>query len=100
MRVLFFYFLVLPTILFSQVNSREEVSKKNLVDKLSGPEGGATKLATMDQYRFISIERDSTYLYTSLTIQREYSFNYLRKDKFGLLAFPIRVKHTILCNIV
>jgi hypothetical protein len=42
----------------------------------------------MDQYRFISIERDTTYLDTSLTIQREYTFNYLRKDNFGLLAFP------------
>jgi hypothetical protein len=41
----------------------------------------------MDQYRFISIERDTTYLDTALTIQREYSFNYLRKDNFGLLAF-------------
>jgi hypothetical protein len=28
------------------------------------------------------------YLDTSLTIQREYSFNYLRKDNFGLLPFP------------
>jgi hypothetical protein len=77
----------LPTILFSQVNSSEEASKKNLVDKLSGPKVAATKVATMDQYRFISIERDTTYLDTSLTIQRVYSFNYLRKDNFGLLAF-------------
>jgi hypothetical protein len=46
------------------------------------------KFATMDQYRFISIERDTTYLDTALTIQREYTFNYLRKDNFGLLAFP------------
>ena len=45
-------------------------------------------VAPIDQYRFISIERDTTYLDTSLTIQREYSFNYLRKDNFGLLPFP------------
>jgi hypothetical protein len=45
-------------------------------------------IAPIDQYRFISIERDTTYLDTSLTIQREYSFNYLRRDNFGLLAFP------------
>jgi hypothetical protein len=37
----------------------------------------------MDQYRFISIERDTTYLDTAHD-QREYSFNYLRKDNFGL----------------
>jgi hypothetical protein len=40
----------------------------------------------MDQYRFISIERDTTYLDTAFTIQKE-NFNYLRKDNFGLLAF-------------
>jgi hypothetical protein len=53
--------------------------------KLSGSKARDTaKVATMDQYRFISIERDTTYLDTALTIQREYSFNYLRKDNFGL----------------
>ena len=89
MRILFFlYFLVLPTILFSQINSREEDPKKSIADKLSGPKtADSIKVATMDQYRFISIERDTTYIDTSLTIQREYSFNYLRKDNFGLLAF-------------
>jgi hypothetical protein len=89
MRILFFlYFLVLPTILFSQINSREEDPKKSIADKFSGPKtADSIKVATMDQYRFISIERDTTYIDTSLTIQREYSFNYLRKDNFGLLAF-------------
>ncbi|SDZ98821.1 Putative porin [Flavobacterium gillisiae] len=89
MRILFFlYFLVLPTILFSQINSREEDPKKSSGDKASGPKiADSIKVASMDQYRFISIERDTTYIDTSLTIQREYSFNYLRKDNFGLLAF-------------
>lgn len=41
----------------------------------------------MDQYRFITIERDTTYLDTLLTIQREYNFNYLQKDIFGLVPF-------------
>lgn len=45
------------------------------------------KVATLDLYRFISLERDTTYIDTSLTIQKEYSHNYLRKDTFGLLAF-------------
>jgi hypothetical protein len=54
-------------------------------DTLKNP--NQQKVATMDMYRFISIERDTTYLDTSLTIQRDYSFNYLRKDIFGLLPF-------------
>lgn len=92
MRILFFlYFLALPALLFSQVKSREEAPKKSFADRLKGPKDknkDTTKVATMDMYRFITLERDTTYLDTALTIQREYSMNYLRKDLFGLLAFP------------
>ncbi len=44
-------------------------------------------MATIDMYRVITLERDTTYIDTSLTIKKLYSFNYLRKDTFGLLAF-------------
>lgn len=46
------------------------------------------KVATIDLYRIITLEKDTTYIDTSLTIQKEYSHNYLRKDIFGLLPFP------------
>lgn len=78
----------MPTILFSQINSTQTASKKSIVDRINGAvKGDTVKTATMDQYRFITIERDTTYLDTSLTIQREYSFNYLQKDIFGLVPF-------------
>lgn len=38
-------------------------------------------------YKIISIKGDTTYVDTSLTIQKEYRFNYLRKDNFELLPF-------------
>lgn len=86
MRILFsLYFIVLPTILFSQINSREEAPKTGLSNRPSSTD--SVKVATMDMYRFISLERDTTYIDTALTIKREYSFNYLRKDNFGLLQF-------------
>ena len=44
-------------------------------------------IATIDMYKIINIERDTTYIDTSLTIQKEYAENYLRKDIFGLLPF-------------
>ena len=44
-------------------------------------------IATIDQYKIISLKNDTTYVDTSLTIQKEYKFNYLRKDNFGLLPF-------------
>lgn len=45
------------------------------------------KIATIDLYRIITLEKDTTYIDTSLTIQKEYSHNYLRRDTFGLLPF-------------
>jgi len=47
----------------------------------------AEKKATIDMYRIITLERDTTYVDTSLSIQDEYRHNYLRKDIFGLLPF-------------
>lgn len=53
-------------------------------DNLS-PVPSSKKIATIDLYRFISLDQDTTYIDTSLTIQKEYSHNYLRRDTFGLL---------------
>ena len=38
-------------------------------------------------YKIISHERDTTYLDTTLSIQKEYKYNYLRRDNFELLPF-------------
>lgn len=38
-------------------------------------------------YKIISIAGDTTFVDTSLTIQKDYRFNYLRKDNFELLPF-------------
>ena len=43
--------------------------------------------AKIQDYLIISHERDTTYLDTSLTIHKDYKFNYLRKDNFGLISF-------------
>ena len=82
-------FVSLHTKLFYQIKSGKELdfnskytsvtdSTKNVIPK---------KVATLDMYRIITLERDTTYIDTSLTIQKEYSHNYLRKDNFGLLPF-------------
>ena len=43
--------------------------------------------ANIDQYKIYSLQRDTTYVDTSLTILTEYKYNYLRKDLFGLMPF-------------
>lgn len=42
---------------------------------------------TIEDYKIISFERDTTYLDTTLTIQKEYKYNYLREDDFELMPF-------------
>lgn len=39
------------------------------------------------KYKIISISNDTTYVDTTLTIRKDYAYNYLRKDNFELLPF-------------
>jgi len=59
--------------------------KKNLLDKLD-PKTKQEK-AKIQDYLIISHRNDTTFVDTTLTIQKEYKFNYLRKDNFGLISF-------------
>lgn len=42
---------------------------------------------SIEDYKIISFERDTTFLDTTLTIQKEYKYNYLREDDFELMPF-------------
>ena len=42
---------------------------------------------TIKNYKIITFERDTTFLDTTLTIQKEYKYNYLREDDFELMSF-------------
>ena len=47
----------------------------------------ASEPITIRNYKIISHTRDTTYLDTTLTIQKEYRYNYLRQDNFELMPF-------------
>ena len=83
---------IFPLLIFSQKRDANTSSKSISNKYIRVPDSIGNKknqkVATLDMYRFINLERDTTYIDTSLTIQKEYSHNYLRKDTFGLLAFP------------
>ena len=87
-------------VLFSQVLDKP-VRKKSLEDlenipfsmqndsirnsgEISVTLSGKTKYT---DYKIISHNRDTTYIDTTLTIQKDYKFNYLRTDNFELLGF-------------
>lgn len=48
---------------------------------------GFKKLATMDMYLQFNNAIDSLSVDTTLTIKKDYKFNYLQKDNFGLMPF-------------
>ncbi|WP_324720945.1 putative porin [Salinimicrobium sp. HB62] len=59
---------------FEQPDARQ--SKESSVEK-----------APISLYKIVSAENDTTIVDTSLHIYKDYKFNYLRKDNFGLLPF-------------
>jgi hypothetical protein len=93
------FILLLPMLVFSQdkdVKNRPNSGRAVPGDTLSGrldrnsatPAVLTDTIATIDMYKMITLQRDTILVDTTLTIQKEYETNYLRKDNFGLLAFP------------
>ncbi len=58
---------------------------KNLPPKKNGE--AATQEITIKDYKIIGYERDTTFLDTTISIQKEYKYNFLRRDDFELMPF-------------
>jgi hypothetical protein len=58
---------------------------RNRLNNNKPPEGSPE--ITIKDYKIISYSRDTTFLDTTLTIQKEFKYNYLRKDDFELMPF-------------
>ncbi|TYQ00380.1 putative beta-barrel porin [Tenacibaculum adriaticum] len=88
------FLLVLPTLVFSQIRKLDKGlggfnGVNQSTDSLSNDEinvklSGKTKYT---DYKVISHTNDTTYIDTTLTIQKVYKFNFRRKDNFELLQF-------------
>lgn len=77
------FFFLLSSFAFAQVKPEPKPKERKL---LTEKVAEAPK-ASIDQYRIITLSKDTTYVDTSLTIKKEYEFNYLRRDIFGLMPF-------------
>ena len=73
-----FYFLFGQTDL---VREKRDSSRDSLKSKEKN------KVAKVQDYLIVGVDRDTTYLDTTLSIRKDYKFNYLRKDDFGLMPF-------------
>ena len=71
-------------------NNRSMNSSRSMADSMANRASNnvAKNLdAKIEDYKIISRQQDTIYLDTTLTIQKEYKFNYLRRDYFNLLPF-------------
>ena len=84
--VLIFFLCFFSLSLFAQDDNLaplDTINKKSLIVNHDKDQ----PKATISQYRIITLERDTTFVDTSLTIKKEYEYNYLRRDIFGLMPF-------------
>lgn len=94
-----FLFLCFSITLFSQdkggvispnsknTNNTNSRRTNNLQDDFSSSLKGPKEKPPIDLYKIVSLQRDTTFVDTTLKVTREYAFNYLRKDNFELLPF-------------
>ena len=86
----FFTFLILLSVFlsFSQekvIQKDKDKKPKSFIKTEEQKAKDNAKIAKIDLYKVFTIERDTSYIDTTLTIKKEYSFNYLRRDIFGLM---------------
>lgn len=86
MKYILFFFLF-SILSFAQVQEDLIIQKKDNTRRSLREAPKQAPKAPYDNYRIITLERDTTYVDTSLTIRKEYDYNYLRKDNFGLISF-------------
>ncbi|MFV0541805.1 MAG: putative porin [Aestuariibaculum sp.] len=78
---------------FSKLNAQNKLSREGEgrgTEKSQDSLSNAEKLkeqTKITDYLIISHANDTTYVDTTLTIQKDYKFNYLRKDDFELVPF-------------
>ena len=79
-------FFLLTSNLFSQ--SEEDIDGKPKVQKEQLKENSEKKDSlNLNEYKIFYMDRDYEIVDTSLTINKYYKFNFLRKDQFELLSF-------------
>ena len=89
-KYLIVFLCLFPLVMMSQIKPRTTPKGVSVGRSLSDDKGKKVKtaadtIATVDMYKIITLDRDTTFVDTSLTLKKEYEVNYLRKDNFGLL---------------
>ncbi len=87
-KLIILFFLTLTTLSFGQRKLGLSGAGSQEDDKMSRTaENDTLPKPPITAYKIISPAGDTTYVDTTLTIQKYYKFNYLRKDNFELVPF-------------
>jgi hypothetical protein len=92
-KSIFLLLLIIPALAVAQTKLRSNIGTgkggvvNDTVKRAKGQGTVSDTTATIDMYKIVTLQRDTVFVDTSLTIQKEYRVNYLRKDNFGLLPF-------------
>ncbi|MGY8909402.1 MAG: putative porin [Flavobacteriales bacterium] len=87
------FICVLSTFSQRALSGNRELSKEDInLSNGDSTRTGMTKVILSGEtkytdYKIFSHKRDTSYIDTTLTLDKEYKFNFLRKDNFELLAF-------------
>ena len=90
------YFTLIVITFLQMLSAQEKVVKKSLLNTNDSSvndslkvkrSNGFKKVATIDMYLQFNSEIDSVIVDTTLTISKDYNFNYLQRDNFGLMPF-------------
>jgi hypothetical protein len=88
MKVIFSFLLLLSSsFLFSQEKDKNSAPVSLIKTQAQKAKELAQK-APITSYKIYSVEKDTVILDTTLSIKKEYSYNYLHRDLFGLMPFP------------
>jgi len=94
-HVIVIFFLPLG-LMFAQVKPKQlkakpRTSSTNPLDTLSSSQPSSRGVikndATIDLYKIVNSDKDTTYVDTTLSVNKLYKFNYLQDDTFGLISF-------------
>ncbi|RKE92027.1 putative beta-barrel porin [Ichthyenterobacterium magnum] len=88
--IIVLFFILCQTVFSQKLKKKQNLSildSSSVASRRTSNNKTQNTKATIDLYKIISHERDTTIVDTTLSIKKEYKFNYLRKDNFGLMPF-------------
>lgn len=88
--IFFLFFFMLTSVAQTKPLKGSVTNKENSFSRDSSSTKkakGFKKMATIDMYLQYNTERDTAVIDTTVSIKKDYKFNYLQKDNFGLMPF-------------